>query len=540
MKSGKYKYILLFITITILATIGLQIYWNLKNYKENKVQLIKEVQTAFDESIEYYYVEDSKNNFLAFVDENDSVNDDDFLDKIKLDTVFKNHISKSKTLKGPYQKKGTIKKKDSLKTDYTVSTNFQMEISSTTDEELAKTGIAKHFKDSIKKNISKELEKQGIKSTIEIHGNNDKISSINIFKGKKATDSISKLKDLANKIIISLVQDSLVFEKLGKAVDKELARKNIDIQYSLQHFKNDTIFDRFQKKTTVPLVLSAFSGTTYLPPNQKLQISFSDPTVLILKRSFTEIILSLLLSLSIIFCLLYLLKTINKQKKIDEIKNDLIGNITHEFKTPITTISSAIEGIRNFNDLDDKEKTNRYLNISGQQLKKLEIMVEKLLETASLDTNQLVLNKESINIVELIKSNIEKHQMVASEKEIAFNTNLENLVCKVDLFHFENAISNLIDNAIKYGGNNINISLSKTEKQTTITIEDNGIGIEKTQCEKIFDKFYRIPKGNLHDVKGFGIGLFYSKKIIEKHGGTLELVPNVKTTIFKISFPDAQ
>jgi len=541
MKSGRYKYILVFITITILSTIGLQIFWNLKNYKENKVQLIKEVQTAFDESIEYYYVEDSKNNFLAFVDENDSVNNDDFLDKIKLDTVFKNHISKSKTLKVPYQKKDTIlKKKDSLKTDYTVSTNFQMEISSTSDKELAKTGIAKQFKDSIKKNISKELEKQGIKSTIEIHGNSNKISSINIFKGKKATDSISKLKDLANKIIISLVQDSITFEKLSKAVDKELARKKIEVEYSLQHFKSDTLFDKFEKDNTAKLPLSAFSGTTYLPPNQKLQISFSDPTLLILKRSFTEILLSLALSLSIIFCLLYLLKTISKQKKIDEIKNDLISNITHEFKTPITTISSAIEGIRNFNDADDKEKTNRYLNISGQQLKKLEIMVEKLLETASLDTNELVLNKEAVNIVELIKTNIEKHQMVISEKRIVFNTDLEKLECKVDLFHFENAISNLIDNAIKYGGNNIVVSLYKIASQNTISIEDNGIGIDKAQREKIFDKFYRIPKGNIHDVKGFGIGLFYSKKIIEKHGGTLELVPNVKTTIFKISFPDAK
>ncbi|RZK11004.1 MAG: HAMP domain-containing histidine kinase, partial [Flavobacterium sp.] len=207
---------------------------------------------------------------------------------------------------------------------------------------------------------------------------------------------------------------------------------------------------------------------------------------------------------------------------------------------PITTISSAIEGIRNFNDVDDKEKTNRYLNISGQQLKKLEIMVEKLLETASLDTNELVLNKENINIVELIKSNIEKHQMVASEKEIIFHSNLEQLDCKVDLFHFENAISNLIDNAIKYGGNYIRVNLSKKGNQTSITIEDDGLGIEKAQREKIFDKFYRIPKGNVHDVKGFGIGLFYSKKIIEKHGGTLELVPNIKTTIFKISFPDAQ
>lgn len=540
MKSGRYKYILLFITITILATIGLQFYWNIKNYKEKKIQLIKEVQTAFDNSIEYYYVEDSKSNFMAIVGENEDVTFDDFMKHLEMDTILKKpkasirQKNNKNTLALAMEGGNSLKKAD---TGYSVSVKF-----ATSTKELNGSNIPKKIMDSIDQKQKWKLTNESTEpqSKIVIHGDTKKISSIKVLRGKRATDSISKLGSLVNKIIVSTLQDSIAFEKLSKAVDKELARKNIPIAYSLQHFKADTVFERFQKDVKAELPLSAFSGTTFLPPEQKLQISFSDPTILILKRSFIEISLSLALLLSIIFCLLYLLKTINKQKRIDEIKNDLISNITHEFKTPITTISSAIEGIRNFNDVDDKEKTNRYLNISGQQLKKLEIMVEKLLETASLDTNELVLKKETINIVDLIRSNIEKHQMVASEKHIVFNSNLENLDCKVDLFHFENAISNLIDNAIKYGGNNIIVSLSKTEKQTTISIEDNGIGIEKTQREKIFDKFYRIPKGNVHDVKGFGIGLFYSKKIIEKHGGALELVPNVKTTIFKISFPDAK
>ena len=537
MKSGKYKYILLFITITILATIGLQIYWNIKNYRENRVQLIKEVQTAFDNSIDYYYVQDSKNNFLAFVDENDSISNDHFLDNVILDTVFKKNISK---MRG-----SSIDNRSKIETDSIqkkIDTGFALSVSFTAlTKELNDFDIPQRIKDTIKWESNwRQTKDTTNESNIAIHGDFSKISSVRVIKGKRATDSISKMTNLANKIIISMFQDSITFSKLSKSVDRELARKNIAVEYSLQHFKADTVFGEFKKNKTAKFPLSAFSATTFLPPEQKLQISFSDPTILILKRSLTEILLSLALSLSIIFCLLYLLKTINKQKRIDEIKNDLISNITHEFKTPITTISSAIEGIRNFNDANDKEKTNRYLNISGQQLKKLEIMVEKLLETASLDTNELVLNKENINIVELIKSNIEKHQMVASEKEIIFHSNLEQLDCRVDLFHFENAISNLIDNAIKYGGNYIGVNLSKKGNQTSITIEDNGLGIEKAQREKIFDKFYRIPKGNIHDVKGFGIGLFYSKKIIEKHSGTLELVPNVKTTIFKISFPDAQ
>jgi two-component system phosphate regulon sensor histidine kinase PhoR len=247
-----------------------------------------------------------------------------------------------------------------------------------------------------------------------------------------------------------------------------------------------------------------------------------------------EIILSLLLSLSIVGSLFYLLRIINRQKRIDEIKNDLISNITHEFKTPITTISSAIEGIKNFNSVNDPKKTNRYLDIASQQLEKLANMVEKLLETASLESDNLKLSKEPLNIVQLLKTNVEKHLLNTSNKTIDFISNQKELILDVDAFHFENAISNLIDNALKYGGNQIEVCLKLDKKMIEITVQDNGIEIDKNQHEKIFEKFYRIPKGNIHDVKGFGIGLYYSKKIIEKHQGTLELIVNSKN-IFKIT-----
>ena len=507
MKSKNYKYILIFITITVLATIGLQIFWNIKNYQENRSQLIKEVQTAFDNSIEYYYVEDSKNDFMAIVGNDNSVSNDDFFENLKLDTVFN---------KKP--------KNDSLK-EKKVNDAVSVELES----------IEYHEEPNDKTNNAEiQFSKKEIQLKNKLPKNPNEISRITIIKGKKASDSISGLKNLVNKIIISMVKDSVEFKKLSNALDKELVRKNIDVAYNLQHFKADTIFAQFQKNKSNFLPLSSISSSTYLPKGQKLKISFSDPTALILKRSLSEIILSLLLSLSVIFCLLYLLRTINKQKKIDEIKNDLISNITHEFKTPITTISTAIEGIKNFNAMDDKEKTNRYLDISTQQLLKLENMVEKLLEAASLDSDQLKLNKEEINIVELIKSNIEKHQM-ATGKKLYFTSDLEAINCTVDVFHFENVISNLIDNAIKYGGPNITIDLIQTQKQIQISIEDDGIGIKKEQQEKVFEQFYRIPKGNIHDVKGFGIGLYYAKKITEKHGGTLELLSNTNKTIFKIT-----
>jgi len=499
MKSKNYNYILLFITITILATIGLQIYWNIKNYAENERRLITEVQLAFDNSIEHYYVEDARNNVISFVG-NDSIKDPDFITKTLNDTAFINNIPR---------RKGIIEKRTKA-----FATAFSINDSLTSELKEGK---------SIR--ISKKKS------------NASEITSVRVFRGKKLADSISNIENFTNKIIISMFQDSIELQKVAKAFDKEILRKNMKIDYGIQQIKNDTILQKYYLDKNASLPLCTIGNSTFLPQNQKLKLLFSNPVLLILKRSLVEIVLSLLLSLSIIFCLLYLLKTINRQKKIDEIKNDLISNITHEFKTPITTVSTAIEGLRNFNDVNDTEKTKRYLDISSNQLKKLEIMVEKLLETASIDTDKLILEKETVNLIPLLKNLIEKHKMICPQKAISFKSEMEQLPFNADVFHLENAVSNLIDNAVKYGGNTISVNLTYAKNQIQIKVEDNGNGIEKSQREKIFDKFYRIPKGNIHDVKGFGIGLYYSKKIIEKHDGKLELIASDLTT-FKITLPD--
>ena len=176
--------------------------------------------------------------------------------------------------------------------------------------------------------------------------------------------------------------------------------------------------------------------------------------------------------------------------------------------------------------------------MSSLQLKKLHQMVEKLLETATLDSEQLILKKEPIDIVEMTEKIVNKHQLLAKNKELLFSCNLKPIYINADVFHIENVISNLIDNAIKYGGNSIEISINSVLKSTEIIIADDGNGIEKNQQEKIFDKFYRVPKGNTHNVKGFGIGLFYSKKIIEKHQGIISLSSDKNQTIFKINIPN--
>jgi two-component system phosphate regulon sensor histidine kinase PhoR len=250
------------------------------------------------------------------------------------------------------------------------------------------------------------------------------------------------------------------------------------------------------------------------------------------------VFISLILVLAIIGCLFYLLKIIKHQKQLAEVKNDLISNITHEFKTPIATISVALESIKNFNAIKDKEKTKNYLEMSSNQLEKLNTMVEKLLETATLDSGNLELNKDQVDISHLLENLVSKYKIQDSKKEILLNKPKETIMASVDAFHLENAISNIIDNAIKYGGNKIAIVINQTAISFSVSVTDNGNSLDKNNKTQIFEKFYRIPKGNTHDVKGFGIGLYYSKKIVEKHDGIITLDLDNNTT-FKMSLPNA-
>ena len=477
-----------FIGATIVATIGLQLYWNIQNYNTNKQRLISEVQLGLDNSIESYFADLARTEVITLIDSSvdtiiHSAKRFSISDSISRDSVFLKVVSDSHTV---------------VKNIH----NFSRIIDSVAGR--------KHF-------------------------GADSRSTISMFQRKAVLDSFNHLEGLANKIIISISNDSLDFNRLDTLLTREFNRKNISINYELRHSKNDSVLNTFRNAQGQQLVLSTFSKSTYLPSDEKLELLFTNPTLIVLKKGLTGIILSLLLSASIIACLLYLLRTISKQKQLAEIKNDLISNITHEFKTPIATVATAIEGIKNFNQENDKAKTNTYLDISDNQLQKLNLMVEKLLETATLDSDKLLLQKESTDLVPMLKKIVEKFQLLCPEKSIDFKSNVTTLIKELDPFHLENALGNLIDNAIKYGGPLIELNLNALIDTVEISVSDNGNGLDKNQREKIFDKFYRVPTGNRHDIKGFGIGLFYAKKIIEKHGGNLSLLPGTKLNVFRIT-----
>ena len=493
MNEKRYKWILYIIIFVITCTIAIQVYWNYKNYLISKQQFINDVQVSLDNAVDAYYTGLAHENTLAFAFDSD---ENHIIESQKLDSIIHNIDSLTKG----------ITDKDS------VSINIYEDVS------VSRESKPDSFIEIIKSN---HKEKDWLAKKVFI-------KAPNLSKGD--------FEMLTSKVIISITNDSLRLEKIDTLLKNELYRKHLNIDYGLS-FKNS--LDSIQRLNQIDNVsLSTISKSVYLPKGSILKVHFKNETKTILKRILSGILISILLVLAVISCLFYLLTIIKRQKQLAEVKNDLISNITHEFKTPIATISVALESIKNFNVLDDKEKTKTYLEMSSSQLSKLNVMVEKLLETATLDSDSLILVKEKINITDLIASIIDKHQLQTEPKTINFNTTTESVSAYVDVFHFENAINNILDNAIKYGGETISINISQNSFSFTVSISDNGSTITKAQKDKIFEKFYRVQKGNTHDVKGFGIGLYYAKKIIEKHEGTIHLDLNNNLTTFILSLPN--
>lgn len=248
-------------------------------------------------------------------------------------------------------------------------------------------------------------------------------------------------------------------------------------------------------------------------------------TLAILRKMAGIIAASLILFLILAFSYWFLIHTMLKQKSLEEMKSDFTNNITHELKTPVAVAYAANDALLNFDAGNDPEKRREYLEISQGQLEKLEGMIEQILSMSMESRKTFELKRETIELEPLLQKLADQH-ILSAGKPCDIHIDVEDgLVLDADRFHLSNIISNLIDNAIKYSGESVRIDITAkaTDEGTEIRVRDNGIGIAPDKQKHIFDKFYRVPTGNIHDVKGYGLGLYYAKTMVEKHGGTIEV-----------------
>lgn len=272
-----------------------------------------------------------------------------------------------------------------------------------------------------------------------------------------------------------------------------------------------------------------------------LSVLFPGQGQLILREMLVNILSSLIFTFFIILGFWYVIKTFLEQKKLSEIKNDFVNNITHELKTPLTTISVAGEMLLHEKP-DDPDQVKKYIQIILDEKNRLQELVDNILRSAVLEKGEMKFRFSPVDIHEIIRKITDKFSITVNNKggRLMLRLNASNHIVKADSNQIGIVLQNLIDNAVKYSPETPEIIVStwNNREELGIVIQDNGIGIDPRYHQAIFHQFQRVPSGNVHDVKGYGLGLFFVRKIIEAHGGTIGLTSHPgKGSIFTIRLP---
>lgn len=332
-------------------------------------------------------------------------------------------------------------------------------------------------------------------------------------------------------------QGSFFYERkdlIDSLISKELKEKNINTKYEFGIYSPATNSMILQKTGKYPDKLLNDSyyfdlsplGSLYTYPN-KLLLHFPNEQSFIVRQLWKLLGISVFLFVVIIFSFSFSMFIINRQKRLSVMKNDFINNMTHEFKTPISTIALACEALKDKDIQKSEVVYTNYISVINEENKRLGTMAEQILQTAVLEKGQLRLKLVELNMHDIIQKAVSSKDISAKEKGGTIDLQLKATkpVLIGDKVHLTNLMINLIDNALKYNLNKPHIVINTVNKNGSllIRVQDNGIGISQTNQKKIFEKLYRVPTGNVHDFKGFGLGLSYVKATVELHNGMISV-----------------
>ena len=377
--------------------------------------------------------------------------------------------------------------------------------------------------------------------------------SENYIQGKNTKVDVKKY------ILENQFRDALT-QKIQRKFERDLPDLKIDFAIVLNKFvlyqnakKADTIFSEkpfirnklygnlaslnhaFLVRNYVGTTNGSYASQDYkLLTEDSMYISVIDWEMIILRRMTFVLILSLLSILTLITLFVIAIKALIKQKKVNEIKTDFINNITHELKTPLATLGISTKILERKDIRDNDENFNAIVNTISRQNNRLQNLIDQVMAN-SLAENGIELQKEKIETENFLLTIINDFKIAFPKINLKTDFHTQKTILVLDKFHLTTAFLNVLENAVKYGSNTITVKTSIVENQFSISIEDDGIGIEKNKQSLLFEKFYRVQQGNLHNTKGLGLGLYYVDQIIKAHQGTVNVVSDLgKGTQFTI------
>ncbi len=363
---------------------------------------------------------------------------------------------------------------------------------------------------------------------------------------KRGTSAVGVEKFIKHDVMLN---DTIPVKRIDSLYAVMLSKEGINVGYNIiridpaiikdtgiVHVKFTTD-DPVKGFTTKRVPVGFLSPTFY-------RAEFDTPTAYLLKKISLPVLLSVLLIGLTALSFIFIYRNLVAQKRLTAIKNEFIGNITHELKTPISTVSVAIEAMKNFNALQNPERTQEYLGIASQELNRLSLLVDKVLRLSMFETQQVELKYEWFDLKELVEEVMASMQLqferYGADVQLHSQSDDFSIAIMADRMHITSVIYNLLDNALKYSKEKpqITINIEAKDEQVILQVKDNGIGIPASYKDKVFDKFFRVPHGDKHNIKGYGLGLSYVAHIIAQHKGTVDIESEEgKGTTFIIKLP---
>lgn len=481
---NRLRWLAILMIVAIIGITGFQLYWLRQNYDREKKSLSIKTEMAFRETVLQLQVA-----------------------KLKLDGISWSGEINGVKLKGSHDK-------PTVKVFMTDDGEGHQKVRMTPGQEIVSTinVIKDKLKDSLK----------GTKKGRTIITLNN--STMSVTKDSQVLNGPPEPPTPGRERVFNLLygvdslQDSLKVAEIDSAYRQVLAEEKLNIPFSIIRTEGTSPDEQRFNQVTIGLA----NPVTY-----KLYLGNTFPYLM--KRITQPILFSILLLGITILSFFLLYRNLLKQRRLAELKNEFISNITHELKTPIATVGVAIEALRNFNAIQDPQRTKEYLDISSNELQRLSLLVDKVLKLSMFEKKEIDLKYEPVNMKEITDEVVSSLKLQLEKKKAVVSVTAEGETgLKGDRLHLLSVVFNLLDNALKYskGKPVIDIRIMGTDQQVIFSVTDNGIGIPSEYKDKIFDKFFRVPHGDTHNAKGYGLGLSYAARVIQQHKGTIDVVNN--------------